>query len=186
MVDSTLTTNNKRSRAFSLLEMLVSLAILAVIIPLLSNLLVDTIRSSLLLSARSSTREELSSLVALVRSDIRNADEIVNCGEIGNPASQLSCELIVEGNVVRWQACDSDPLVMCKLDATNQELLNSSANFKLESVRFEPGFGDSSIATQRSIIVTVVGSHQNTDLDINNLVVQTTVSTRNYNLDDIV
>lgn len=176
-MNSLLNNNKKRLRGFSLLEMLVTMGIIAILIPLLSNSLVAAIRTALILNARSSLREELSTLSALMRSDIRNADRIIACSN-GN-----TCEFSQAGNSFKWLPCGDDNTRLCKVDSANNLILRSAELLHLDQIVFEEGFSTNNNSDERkNILVTLVVSHKNTKLNIRNFVFQSAVSTRNYQL----
>lgn len=173
----------KSYRASTILELTVSLGIIAIIIVLFSNLLVSTLSNSLKIAGRSAVREELSRVASLIRRDVRTAQEIVSCGDPAVPASLDVCTLRIGGSLYRWQACPGAATKVCKLNEAGTTVLSTSTNFTLNSLSFDSGVEESSSGLlKRNVLLTIVASHPATSLKVNNLVFQATISSRNYDL----
>ena len=92
----------------------------------------------------------------------------------------LICEIYGFENTI-WQICQvaSEPRI-CKIDSAGNTIFLSSDTVEINSAAFDIGFSNSGLATRRNVIFTVVGSHENEDLKVSNVVRQTVISTRNY------
>lgn len=171
----------KRKKAYSLVEVLVSLAIMAIVITMLFNVLVVGLQSSIKVIGRSFVREELSNLTSLITRDLRNSDKIVNCGET---ATQSSCEFFKNNIRYRWSKCVTDNEAVCKYDLTNiaspVKIYESSQNVNITIFDFSQGFGSTETDETKSVLFTIVASHTNSYVNVNNVFKQASVSTRNY------
>jgi len=89
---------NKKFKAFSIIEMLVTMAIFAILVVMLLNSLLLNIRLSTKINVRSTVRSNIDELVAQIERDIRNADsiEVAEC-------TGSACAINVEGVEVRWR-----------------------------------------------------------------------------------
>lgn len=147
-----------------------------------SNLMLSTLNNSLRVSARSAVREEMARISGLIKRDIRSAQDVINCGNPDSQSSSTECTLLVDGIQITWRACTTAATSICKYDAANNVLNSSSANFQLNTLTFDSGFESTTDTSQRNILVTIISSHPNTRLGIENMVFQSTISTRNYDL----
>lgn len=166
---------NKRKykSGFSLIEMLVSLAVISIIILIFFNTLLISLTVTIRNNIRSNTREELASILSLISKDIKASTRILDESCIDN-----SCTVVVDGEVLRWYSCESQ---ICKDDGTDI-IYKSDSEIIINKLDFQTGFVDESSPLKNNIIVTIVGDHANESLDINNLVRQVSISTRNYEL----
>jgi type II secretory pathway pseudopilin PulG len=168
-----------KMRAFSLVELIVSISIVGLIIIMLNNIILTTALVSQKSLARSFVREELSNIADLVASDIRSADRVGNCA--GSMLSgDLRCEIYGLQTVV-WQICNVDGEdFICRTDVQGTPIFMSAKDVNIQSASFELGFGDGTAPTRRSILFTIVAGHDNEKLDVTNIVRQIIISTRNY------
>jgi prepilin-type N-terminal cleavage/methylation domain-containing protein len=166
---------NKTQKAYSLVEVMVSLAVIAVIISILFNTLLVTLRVSYKNFARSLVREELSQISAFIARDIRNADKI-------NVCSLTDCEIVRDGILVKWSLCSGEKVCRQEsFDGINYTNVYETPNIvKVTFLNFESGFGENENLAQKNIIFTIVADHVNNNLSISNVTRQQSVSTRNY------
>lgn len=168
-------------KAYTLAEIVVSLGIIGIIITIFFNVLIVSLKITFKNIARSSTREEITTVTNLISKDLRNAIVVSDCGQT---AVSEYCELVVDNEEVRWEKCSSDPERICKVDVESGNVVyQSDENFKLTTLTFENSFSDtSSNVSQKVILLTLVADHVNPDTNVNNVVRQTAISTRNYEL----
>ncbi|MEP7103471.1 MAG: prepilin-type N-terminal cleavage/methylation domain-containing protein [Candidatus Dojkabacteria bacterium] len=171
--------SKKKLKAYSLVEIVVSLGIMGVVMTMLFSVLILSLQITFKILARSVVREEVSNVSSLISRDIRNSDTITNCG---GPSSTVVCELILDGEKYQWTKCGDR---MCKdhvLSTGNVNVYMSSASIKFTTVSFDMGFSDPTNKSRQNILITLVGAHTNLNFNVNNVLKQTSVSTRNYEL----
>lgn len=172
----------KNQAAFSLMEMVVTMAILGIIMAMLSNVLITSITISQRTIARSFIREEVANIIDQIAIDIRKATSIGSC--TGSLAT-ASCDFVI-GTRYYWRTClepgGTGQRVICKTDANGNILFYSSLSLQIDTFRFEQGYEAAGSARERNILVTLVGSHTNPRLNIRNVLNQVAVSSRNYYL----
>jgi hypothetical protein len=157
------------------------MGIIAIVITMFSNVLVSSLRTSIKIAARSSIREELSSIGSLIRKDIRTAEEFVNCGETSAAADLTQCTLQVNNLQVQWRRCVSDATKVCKLE--NGIVVYESARImNLTLLEFAPGIESDPNSKQRNVLLTIAADYRNTAMGIRNLIYQTNLSSRNYTI----
>jgi len=66
----------KKEKAFSLLELMISLGIFAILIMMVTNLIILNLRVARKVKARTYVREESSFMLKILKKDIRNSDSI--------------------------------------------------------------------------------------------------------------
>lgn len=155
--------------AFSILETLVSITIIAVTMILLNNVVLNLTMISQKSLARSTVREEVAGIAALIVNDIRNADSIGNC-------TGSSCTVYGKQSGV-WQLCSGS---LCKRDLSGNVVTITIPNVVINSFTIEQGFSTNNNVTQSNFLITVVGSHANSNYNVNNVLRQVSASTRNY------
>lgn len=164
----------RNKKGFTLIEMAVSLGITAILIVILFNSLILSMRVSFKNVARSTIREELTTIVNEISDDIRNADAIVSC-------QGTSCEIQQKDLTITWTICENK---VCKYEDTNGSgdvlVFESIGELNLQSLLFERGFVQNDNIVKTNILITAIGSHANSSLNINNVFRQTSASTRNY------
>lgn len=169
--------NNKKYKAFSLLEILITLVIVSIVMVMLSNVLFMTLDVSRKIYARSVVREEQNNLLTKLEKDIRNARLIKDCsGEDAN----ARCVIHLQYEYI-WQGCmdqTTKNLSVCKISKDGEILEQTSENIKVDNFRIEQGIVDSE--GKKTIIVTLVVSHVDDQLGINNQTRQLVISTRNF------
>ncbi|MCA9379035.1 type II secretion system protein [Candidatus Dojkabacteria bacterium] len=167
--------------AFSLVEMVVTMAIVAIVMVMLSNVLITSINISHRSIARSFVREEIADIIEKISDDVRSATEVINCqGEM----LAANCQLLIAGEVVRWSGCTGeggDPAI-CKYDSGGQPVYLSPGPLQIDTFSFDQGFDAGTSTVRRNVLITLVASHTNPSFNVTNLVGQTSVSTRNYYL----
>lgn len=167
----------KRKKAYSLVEIIISMAVIAVVLTILFNTILITLRISYRNFSRSLIREEISEIASSINRDVRNADELLFCG--GN-----QCQLLIDGTIIDWNLCSQDTSKICReesADGTSFTNTYESPSFVLVSqFEFASGFVGSSNEAQNNILFTIVAAHENESLNISNVVRQQSVSTRNY------
>jgi len=147
---------------------------------MLFSVLILSLQITFKILARSVVREEIANVSSLISRDIRNADNLTNCG-IGSTSS-TTCEIVLNGDKFQWSLCGDR---ICKdqvLASGNINVFTSSPTVKFSTVGFDIGFSDSTNTARQNILITLVGSHTNTNFNVNNVLRQTSVSTRNYEL----
>jgi hypothetical protein len=166
--------SKKRKKAYSLIEIVVSLGIIGVVIIIFFNSLIIAIRVTFKSFARSNLREEMSNVTNLVIRDVRNADALISCSS-GN-----TCTFIKDGKEYTWAICASEGGKICKTQGS-EVVFETSDVLNVNSFNFEQGFSVvNNDVLRNNILFTLVGSHSNENMNINNLVRQTAISTRNY------
>lgn len=170
----------KYKKAYSLAEVIISLAIIGVILTILFNALIIAIQVTNKSLSRSVVREEISEATTLISRDVRNADIILNCGDT---AASQTCDMVLNGTRVSWSVCGAS---VCRneIGSSGSTTLTyqSSEVLSVTTFRFERGISSLTDPRKGNILFTVVGSHSNSRLNITNIVKQVTISTRNYSL----
>lgn len=174
-------TLKKKLSAYSLLEMIASLAIVAVIMIMLSNILIVTVEISRKSYARSSVREEQNSILSKIEKDIRNSRYISSC-EGENESAY--CEVALDKTYI-WTTCqreEGDGIYICKKNAAQDQILEGmSEDIIVNNFSIEEGLSDSD--GKKTILITLVVSHKDPDVEVENQVRQILVSMRNYEAD---
>lgn len=161
----------KKRKAYSLVEMMVTLGIVGILILLLFNVILLALRSNTRIAARSFVREQIGSTLVRISREIRNSDGVNTC--TGN-----SCEFRFTGKIIRWELCGDaeEPENICRYE--NDEItFQTSDTIKIRTFNFDlfPGTESNEI-----VIVTVLADHTNAALDVQNVLNQISTSTRNY------
>lgn len=174
-------TNKKKKRAYSLAEVIISLAIIGVILTILFNALIIAIQVTNKTLSRSIVREEIGEVTTLISRDVRNADIILNCGDSG---STQSCDLVVNGERISWTQCGNAVCrnVIDSVSGSSAQSFQTSPVLSVTTFSFERGVATLTDPRKGNILFTVVGNHSNERLNITNVVRQVTISTRNYTL----
>lgn len=175
----------RKKKGFSLLEMTISLVIISFILLIFFNTIVTALDVSYKGIARSFVREEMTSILNLLLRDVRNSDEVSVC-------EGMTCEIIVGGRELVWGLCDEDNEllsprsirsendIICKVDRNTSELIyKSDDKLKIEVFEFETAVSIGNFST-KTILITIVSSHVNERFNVNNMIRQSSISTRNY------
>lgn len=176
-IKSILKNSLRNRKGYSLLEVIVSLGIIGILITMLFNVLIVTLNISFKLLTYSFVREEISNIVSLVSRDLRNADRIIICGSEESPSS---CQLILNGDLISWEVCDSGICRYRTASGSKQLEYRTSAVVKINQITFQLDLQDSRI--KNNILLTIIAEHSNRELNINNIFRQVSISTRNYDL----
>lgn len=172
----------KFKKGFSLLELLISISIMAVIMILFLNILTLTAEVTFKAIARSNLREEMSNIANLVTRDIRNSNIILECGQ-ESPSD--SCTMSIGDEVIRWSICEVDRYCREVYNSSTSDFeldFRSQENLLLNEIAFERGFIDTNSSSENNVLFTMTASHRNEDTGVENLLLQKTISTRNYEL----
>jgi prepilin-type N-terminal cleavage/methylation domain-containing protein len=165
-------------KAFSLVETVVTLAVFAILMTMLSQVLIMNWRINRIVTERSRFREEFSQLTGLIQRDFRNADfiDLDACGEdIVYPS--INNNKVCKINVIEdywWYLCEG---YICKDKGDKELIYKSSAILKIEDLSIELIAENNENLT---IYITVKASARNENWKINNQVRQIVVNTRNY------
>jgi prepilin-type N-terminal cleavage/methylation domain-containing protein len=156
----------KKYKAYSLIEVLVTLGVIGILIVMLFNVILISLRSNTKIAARSFVREQISTLLSQISREIRNAESVSEC-------SGLSCDYVLNGKDIIWTSCTN---AICKYE-NGQLSYQSSDTINVSSVTFDsyPGTTGNQI-----VLITATASHTNASLGINNVINQISTSTRNY------
>lgn len=168
----------KNKRGYSLLEIVVSLAIIAVMMVMLTNIMVISLTVSAKTSARANTREEISNILANMKRDIRNAELIKNCTGVDDGAV---CEgILAVSGAFSWGICaeEDGTKMVCKRDRDGNITESTPSHINIDKLSFDVGFDKT--LDKRTIIVTIVASNESERLNVKNVIQQTSISTRNY------
>ncbi|MBD3363092.1 hypothetical protein GF362_05210 [Candidatus Dojkabacteria bacterium] len=172
-------------KAYSLLEVLVTLLIVNIILLMVSQILVISLRLSVQAQERSFAREELTNIINLIKADIRNADNLMN-----DCTNSNSCTLMKTSAEIMWHLCDANndgvDDQICKDNITsgnteyisNEKLIIDPNTFSFLEV--SSGGAGGNIRDRISILITISADHRNEDLEITNLYRQVIISTRNF------
>lgn len=99
-----------------MVEMLVTMAIFAILSVMLLNSLLLNVRLSTKINVRARVRSDLNEIVTQIERDIRNAQEITECGP---PNVATVCNMVVNGQTVSW-----------RLDTINNRVVRSTAGIQ--------------------------------------------------------
>ncbi len=176
---------NKKLKAFSLLEVIVSLSIMGISTVLMMNFLVISLRVSSISIARSFVREELSNLNTLISKDMRASELPPLCDfEVEN-----ECILTIDSKKIKWSLCDDDNNRVCKyeLNTVTSAYVNkfkTSDSILINYFRFDRGFSELNSPTSGQIsnnsIVLTISAGFNSNIGVDNVIRQSSFSLRNY------
>ena len=181
-------TKNKKLKGYSLLELLISLSIIAIATTVMINFLVISVKITVQTLARSFVREEISSSVLLIARDIRNSDKIISidCPSTGSTTCEI--RLTANGQIYRWRKCaDGSTFRVCK-DQYNSattafdNIFTSSPNVNIDFMYVDYGYSLVDNNAELNILVTLQASHARPALNISNVIRQSSASTRNYTI----
>ncbi len=144
---------------------------------MLTNVLFMTLDVSRKIYARSNVREEQNDLLTKLEKDIRNARFVTNCS--GEDLS-ANCTIYLQYEYT-WKQCvedNTEKVSICKIDRNGNIMEQTSNNIRVDKFRIEEGLADSE--GKKTIIVTLVVSHVDDALGIDNQTRQLVISTRNF------
>ncbi len=176
-----LRSHKKNKKAFSLLEVIVSLSIIAFCTIMMMEFMILSFKITAVGLGRSLVREELANVMNLVGRDFKNSDFAPSCNSEGT-----SCDFYIDGIQYRWYRCQSDTKI-CKdkYDSSTNSFSNVytiSSNVNITYFKFESGFSQTGSSGSPNLILTISASHSNGTLGINNVIKQSSFSLRNYEL----
>ncbi|GAB4284868.1 MAG: hypothetical protein Kow0081_2310 [Candidatus Dojkabacteria bacterium] len=166
----------KKKKAFSLVEVTVSLAIIGIILLIFFNSIITAARVSIESISKSRVREEFTNVLALVSKDIRNADRLENCFSGGT-----ECIMVQNNDLVRWELCEES---VCRYENNNLSF-RTSAKSRIETFTFERGYipeASATNSTRTNVLVTIIGEYNSQQVDSGKIFRQLSVSTRNYEI----
>lgn len=176
---------NNGFKAYSLLEITVSLGIMAIATVLMMNFLVISLRLSSVSIARSFVREELSNLTVLISKDFRSSELPPVC----EFTVDSKCILTIDSKKIRWGLCNENQVCKDELNSVTgeyQNMFTTSDNILINYFRFESGFGEvetptGGVVSSNSIVLTVSAGY-NSNIGVDNVIRQSSFSLRNYKL----
>ncbi|MBN1915545.1 type II secretion system protein [Candidatus Dojkabacteria bacterium] len=165
-------------KAYSLLEIVVSLAIIAVMLVMLTNVMIISLSVAAKTAARANVREEISNILSNIKRDIRNSQVINHC--VGENDEAVCEGVLAMSGKFSWKLCDNEDGTkgVCKYDDNGSIQERSPEYMTIDKLFFDIGFDKT--LDKRTILVTIVGSYRGGALNISNVVQQTAISTRNY------
>lgn len=183
----------RKLKAYSIIELIISMAIIAIATGVLLSSLIYGFRLNVNAIARTFVREEISNVVSLIGRELRNADRIILCaGDYRKEANQdISnaglCMYAKEGIIYQWSICEIEPgiISICqyRVDATLATLslaYQISSNVNIDRLIFESDVNNNS--KDGNILITIIGSHSNSNLSITNVFSQISATTRNFEI----
>ncbi len=162
---------SKKKKAFSLIEMLVSLGVISIVMVIFFNALLISLTVTVRNSARSNIREEISTVASLITKDIRRVDRLNTDDCLGE-----SCTMVVQFEEITWYKCGDS---ICK-EQGGIVVYKTGEDVLINNFTFDQGFIDESTTLKNNVLVTIVASHTNEQLNINNVIRQVSTSTRNF------
>ncbi len=170
----------KTKKAFTLIEILVSLGITSIVMVIFFNILILTFKLTFISVGRSFVRENISNLSSLISTDVRNADAIISCRE-------KICEIVIRNQSVTWKMCDGSGQSnrVCRTTKSAQGVetttYKSPSEINIGTFVFEETAVSSEVTSkQGNVTITIVGSHNDPKVNVKNIINQVSVSTRNY------
>lgn len=169
-----------RKNGYSMLEVIVSLAITAVSVFMMMNILIVGFKLNIESLSKSYVREEVTNLSSLILRDIRNADRVTDCGTL---SFRKSCEFVRAGKF-RWGECPDDDNKICKIkidDEGTEEIVFESPPNLVFNIDFILTAEDSEFTPENvSVLLTIVGNHIATSASGVNVISQISITTRNF------
>jgi hypothetical protein len=110
---------NVKKKAYSLVEMLVTLVLTSIIMFALIALLSQILQISAMTYNRSKLREDLNNFTDKIEKDLRNASKIGQCGgdESGvTPDTEFRCDFFLNG-LYSWRRCERGTVDFCQGNA---------------------------------------------------------------------
>ncbi len=184
---------NKKQKAYSILEILVTLAIFGILSVFLMQSLFMNLTLSSRISARSQIRSELDQLLSLIEKDIRNADEInkLSCAHVNttNPRCESSCTMKVGSEIITWCYDNRDiagkKLIKYSGTFPNYTKIYETSNlFQIDDLEFAINLDDVGTTLDFNpyinVVLTLNASNEN--LGIKDQIRQLSITTRNYRI----
>jgi len=120
--------DNKNLKTFTLLEVVVSIAIISTISLLLVQTLIFANKTIIENIIFSKAREDIDLLVSLISKDIKNAEKIVSC-------VNEECKFLHSSKVYKWSTCENN-MSVCKFNDDNQIMYKTINLIKINSLDF--------------------------------------------------
>lgn len=184
---------NNNLYGYSLLEMLVTLVVFAVLLTMIVQVLVLSIDSGRKIALRSRIRGDLSSTAVMIRRDFRNStkiDETKCSSSVADFNNQPACVFTLAGTNFVWvlgddvNGCVQGRLCKLKNNGVDYELYFESpetlvfdstvTNFELEVYEVND------VETQGLLLATLQADASNPDAEVPTQIRQVAVFTRNF------
>lgn len=188
--------NKKKSNlgAYSLLEMLVTLAVFAILLTMIINVLLISIEAGRKIASRSRVRGDLSEISVMIRRDFRNASKIDrnNCGvSVGLFSGKSACVFNLSGINYAWVQGDGTngcpALKVCKMKESTPGMYTlfyqSSEILEFQNgTRFEVEiYDENESTTQGMLLATLLATPPiSSNLDVPLQIRQVNVFARNF------
>lgn len=198
--------NHNHKQAFSLIEMVVVLAITSILMLAIIGIVTTVLRISAIVYNRAQIRENLITVSNQFEKDIRNADSLGACGGEydGDPTTtpRFSCTFGFSGATYVWETCpreippectepgnnyctdESETFAetLCKRRVGSPEIITEFDNYyNLKYVGVSDLYDeDPDPEARRLIAFTMVAAHPADNLNIDNMVRQSVVTTKNF------
>jgi len=108
----------KNLKTFTLLEVVVSIAIISIISLLLLQTLIFANRTIIENIIFSKAREDIDLLISLITKDIKNAEKIINC-------MNNECIFLHSSRIYKWSNCENE-MSVCKFNENNQVIYKTN------------------------------------------------------------
>jgi prepilin-type N-terminal cleavage/methylation domain-containing protein len=177
LLELKVTIPTNQQKGYSLLEVLITLVIVAILIVMLSNIMIMGIKSSLKIQARSQVREEISKIEKLIKQDLRNS------ANLGSDCTQEeSCTIHKDSQVYKWYLCEGNRICRDTLDPnTNTFVPQFKSSSKIEIDQFSvQQISTATTPNASTMAITIIGGHSVESLDISNIYRQFIISPRTY------
>ncbi|RMD77761.1 prepilin-type N-terminal cleavage/methylation domain-containing protein [Candidatus Dojkabacteria bacterium] len=162
----------KNKAAYSLIEVLVSVSILAILVVMMLNTVLLSFKVVLVAAYRSKSVEVVNDLNSLISYDIRNSANLIECDD-----NSVSCIVLLNGKRYVWKLCQD---LICKYeilpDSSESIITVSNSNFRYSGLSFQNYTDNSGI---ESVYVTYRLQSRLPGVDVNSIN-QFKVSLRNY------
>jgi hypothetical protein len=146
------------------------------IISTLITVLLSGFKVNIMALSRSFVREEMANIVSLVTKDIRSAEIITSCN------LEICTLKNSKGESITWSKCviGSNTQSVCQfVNGSSTPSYSLSTSVNINTLNFT---STASNGRYENVIITVSGSHTNANLNIKNVIVQSSISTRNFKL----
>lgn len=183
----------KNVYGYSLLEMLVTLVVFAVLLTMIIQVLLLSVDSGRKIALRSKIRGDLSTTAVMIRRDFRNATAIdeTKCGpSVAEFDGQTACIYTLAGNSYAWafgndnNGCTKDRICKFKYDGLTYNIFYETPEslvFDENITKFElEVYQVSKSETQGLLLATLQASPEDENAEIPSQVRQVTVFTRNF------
>ncbi|MBD3280759.1 prepilin-type N-terminal cleavage/methylation domain-containing protein [Candidatus Dojkabacteria bacterium] len=168
--------------AYSLLEVLVTLAIVTILMVMLTNTLLLSLDISRKSLARSNLREEQNDILNKISKDIRNAKFVETCSGVNENAK---CEVLLDRRYT-WTLCEDDEenvsLICKKVGGADEDQILERSNERMVVKTFSIEEGIVETDGKKTIVVTLIVNYNSDTIDIEDQIRQVVISTRNYSV----